>query len=169
MQRTSRPRRDAAARLPGRRHPPDSYTRDHATVTAPSRRTQLIGAVAAVATGLVIGVMVHVHPEGLRAPAWVAYAAASAFVLAGLCLLAGAPGSARLQRWLGIAVTLPLLAVGSWVAFGPGERACSMSIPFLDSVAPEALCRGAFGAGSILIGLFLGLSLHRALRPDPEG
>jgi hypothetical protein len=138
-------------------------------MTAVSRRTQLIGAVAAIATGLVIGFMIHAHPDGLRAPAWVAYAAASEFVLADLCLQAGILGVSRLQRWLGIAVTLPLLAVSSWVAFGPGEGAYSMSIPFLDSVAPEALCRGAFGAGSILIGLFLGLSVRRALRPVPEG
>ena len=132
------------------------------------RRTQLIGAVAALATGFVVGFMIHAHPEGLRVPAWVAYVADSAFVLAGLCLLAGAIEVNWLQRLLGIAVALSLFVVSLWVAFGPGERECSMSIPFLQTVAPDALCRGAFGVGSLLIGLFLGLVVHRAMRSNPE-
>ena len=135
---------------------------------ATSRRAQLIGAVAALAAGILTGFMIHGHPEGLRVPAWVAYVAASAFVLTGLCLLAGAFGVIWLQRWLGIAVTLSLFAVSLWVAFGPGARECSMSIPFLQTVAPDVLCRGAFGAGSLLIGLFLGLVAHRALGSNPE-
>ena len=53
------------------------------------RKTQLVGGLAAIAVALVIAVMVHAHPEELRAPAWVAYVAASAFGFAGLSLLAG--------------------------------------------------------------------------------
>lgn len=128
-----------------------------------SRRTQSVGAVAAVAVGLVIGFMIHLHPEGLRVPAWVAYVAASAFVLAGLCLLAGATEVNWLQRWLGIAVTLSLFVVNLWIAFGPGERECSISIPFLQTVAADALCRGAFGIGALLVALFLGLLVRRAI------
>jgi hypothetical protein len=115
--------------------------------------------------GLVVGVMIYAHPEGLRAPAWVGYVAAAAFVFAGLCLLVGALGAAWLQRWLGIAVTMSLLIVSGWIAFGPGERECTMSIPFLRTVAAEIACRGAFGIGSMLIGLLLGLVIHRAIRP----
>jgi hypothetical protein len=107
--------------------------------------------------------MIYFHPEGLRAPAWVAYVAASAFVLAGLCLLAGAVGNTSLQRWLGVAVTVSLFAVSVWVAFGPGQRECSISLPFVQSLAPDALCRGAFGVGAILVGLFLVLVLRRTI------
>src|SRR5439155_23554255 len=128
-----------------------------------SRRTQLIGAVAAVAIGLLVAFMIRLHPEGLRVPSWVAYVAASAFVLAGLCLFAGAAEISWLQRWLGIAVTLCLFVVSVWVAFGPGERECSMSIPFLQTAAPDALCRGAFGIGALLVASFLGLLVRRAL------
>ncbi len=128
-----------------------------------SRRTQLIGAVTAVAAGFMVGYMIHLHPEGLRVPSWVAYVAASAFVFAGLCLFAGAAEISWLQRWLGIAVTLCLFAVSAWVAFGPGERECSMSIPFLQTVAPDVLCRGAFGIGALLVASFLGLFVRRAL------
>ena len=135
---------------------------------AVSRRTQLIGAVTAVAAGLIVGYMIHFHPEGLRVPSWVAYVAASAFAFAGLCLFAGAAGISWLQRWLGIAVTLCLFVVSVWVAFGPGERECSMSIPFLQTVAPDALCRGAFGIGTLLVASFLGLFVRRALSSKPS-
>ena len=128
-----------------------------------SRRTQLLVAAAAGTAGLVVAFMIHLHPEGLHVPAWVAYVAASAFVFAGLCLLAGALDIKWLQEWLGIAVTLSLFVVSLWIAFGPGERACSMSIPFVQTVAPDALCRGAFGLGALLVALFLGLLVRRAL------
>jgi cytosine/uracil/thiamine/allantoin permease len=127
------------------------------------RRTQFIGAVVAVAAGLVVGLMIHLHPEGLRVPAWVAYVAAAAFVLAGLCLFAGALEIDWLQQWLGIAVTLSMLVVSLWIAFGPGDRECSMSIPFVQTVAPDALCRGAFGIGALLVALFIGVFMRRAL------
>ena len=80
----------------------------------------------------------------------------------------GALEALRVQRWLGTAVAISLFAVSLWVAFGPGERACSMSIPFLQTMAPDALCRGAFGIGSLLIALFLGVFLYRAIRSRPE-
>lgn len=133
-----------------------------------SARTQLIGAVTALGAGIFTGVMIYLHPEGLRVPAWVAYAAASAFVFAGLCLLAVAFEVDWLQRWLGIAVALSLFVVSAWGAFGPGERECSISIPFLQTIAPDILCRAAFGAGSLLTGLLLGFVVHRALRSDSE-
>ena len=136
-------------------------------MVAISRRIQWIGAVSAVAIGLVIGFMIHVHPESLRVPAWVAYVAASVFVLGGLCLLAGAIEIIWLQRGLGTAGALALFVVTLWVAFGPGERECSLALPFLQTAAPDALCRGAFSVASLLIGLFLGLVMHRAMRTNP--
>jgi hypothetical protein len=133
-----------------------------------SRHSQVIAAIVAVASGLLVAYMIHAHPEGLRVPAWVAYVAASAFGFAGLCLFAGAVGSIALQRWLGVAATASLFLVGTWVAFGPGERACSFSLPFLQSGGGDAACRGAFAIGAILVGLFLALALHRIIRNRPE-
>jgi hypothetical protein len=130
-------------------------------MTTVSRRTQLIGAAASVGIGLLVDVMIYFHPEGLRVPAWVAYVAASAFVFAGLCLLAGAFAILSLQRWLGIAVAVSLFVVIVWIAFGPGVRACSISLPFGQGIAPDVVCRGAFGIGAVLIGLFLVLALRR--------
>jgi cytosine/uracil/thiamine/allantoin permease len=134
-----------------------------------SHRTQLIGAVAAVAVGLVVGSMIYLHPEGLRVPAWVAYVAATAFVFTGVCLLAGAAEINWLQRWLGIAVTLSLLVISLWIAFGPGERECSMSIPFLQTAVADGLCRGAFGIGALLVALLLGLLVRRVIWNSSEG
>jgi hypothetical protein len=127
---------------------------------------QAVGGAFSIAVGLIVGALIHLHPEGLRVPAWVAYVAASAFALTGLSLLAGALEAIRLQRWLGVAVALSLLAVGSWIAIGPGERACSMSIPFLRTAAPEAVCRGAFGLGALLVALVLGVLARRAIKSD---
>jgi hypothetical protein len=133
-----------------------------------SRSTQLVLAAVAVASGLLVGFLIYVHPEGLRAPAWVAYVAAFAFVLAGLSLLAGAIGAIALQHWLGVAITASLFAVALWVAFGPGERECSMSLSFVESIAPDAVCRSFFGVGAILVGLFLVLVLRRSFGRRPE-
>jgi hypothetical protein len=123
----------------------------------------MIAAVVAVASGLLVAYLIHAHPDDLRVPAWVAYVAASAFVLAGLCLSAGAAGNVGLQRWLGVAVTVSLFVVSVWVAFGPGERECSFSLPFFQSGASDAVCRGAFGIGAILVGLFLVLVLRQII------
>ena len=134
-------------------------------MAAASRRTQTIGGLAAVVLGLIIGAMVHLHPEGLRAPAWVAYVAASAFGFAGLSLLAGAFAAIRLQFYLGIAIPLSLFVIFLWIAIGPGERECSMTISFFRSGADDLVCRGAFGLGSALLALFLALVVRRATRP----
>ena len=109
-------------------------------VATASCRTQLIGGVAAVAVGLIVAYMIHGHPEELRAPAWVAYLAGSAFVLAGLSLLAGAFAAIWLQRWLGIAVALSMLGISLWVAFGSAERGCSVSISFFRTIGADGIC-----------------------------
>ena len=128
-----------------------------------SRRTQWIAAVGAMAAGVVVIYAIHAHPEGLRVPAWVAHMAASTFVIAGLALVAGLFELDWLQRGLGLAVTVVLLVVFAWIAFGPGERACSVSIPLMRTDASALMCRGAFGAGAVLMAVFLGLLLWRTL------
>ena len=115
-----------------------------------------------------IAAMVHAHPEGLRAPAWVAYVAAAAFGWAGLSLLAGLFHAVRLQRWLGIAVVLSLFSISLWIAIGPGDRACSMSIGGFWTESGDVICRGAFGLGSLLIALMLVLSVRSAIRGSGE-
>ncbi len=128
------------------------------------RVAQWAGGLAAVVAGLVVCFLVYRHPEGLRAPAWIAYAAGFAFVLAGLAMLAAARDAMQLQGLLGLSVVVCLLAICTWIAFGPGERACSMSFPLLHADIGDALCRGAFGFGALLMALFLALLARRMLR-----
>jgi hypothetical protein len=129
----------------------------------------LVGGLAAIAVALVIAVMVRAHPEELRAPAWVAYVAASAFGFAGLSLLAGLVQAARLRDWLGVAVALSMLSISAWVALGPGERACSMSIGTFGMVPADIVCRGAFGFGSLLMVLLVFLAVRHAMRSRSQG
>ena len=130
-----------------------------------SRTAQIIFGAAAIAMGAIVGVIVYLHPESLRsAPAWVVYLVALSFVCVGVAFIATALQIIWLSRWVGAGFVLCLLSVFMWIAFGPGERNCSVSIPFLQTVAPETACRGAFGIGSFLIGLFLVFMLVRIVR-----
>jgi hypothetical protein len=109
--------------------------------------------------------------KGGDAPAWVVACAASIFVLAGGLLvlrsfMGGDVNDQELPRgapfWLraiyyvaGLGVVAALATIGTWVAFGPGERAFSVSIPFLGSgPGNEWIGRAAFGIGAALTWLF---------------
>jgi hypothetical protein len=130
----------------------------------PTRKQALVAGGIALATGLGSAAAIHLHPEGLRAPAWVAYAAVSTFVLAGMALLAGALGAKRVVPWLGALIVCGLLVPGLWIALGAGGRECSFSLGFLSGAASEFVCRGAFGAGALLCLVFLVLLVSRASR-----
>jgi hypothetical protein len=114
--------------------------------------------------GLLTAAAIRWHPERLHAPAWVAYCACAAFFFCGLALLADASGRRGLQSALAAGVVGSMLAVGAWAAFGPGERACSVSIPFLSTPGSDLACRGAFGAGSLVTAALLAWIVVRALR-----
>jgi len=109
--------------------------------------------------------------KGGDAPAWVVACAASSFVLAGGLLVLrsfmggdvndselprGAPFLLRAIYYAaGLSIIAALATVGTWVAFGPGERAFSVSIPFLGSgPANPWVGRVAFGIGAVLTWLF---------------
>jgi hypothetical protein len=58
-------------------------------------------------------------------------------------------------RLLSLAIVVSLGVIGTWVAFGPGERKFSSSIPFLPAWLNEPLGRTVFGTGAILIWIIL--------------
>jgi len=128
----------------------------------PSRRQAIAIGIFAIALGAVSALMMHLHPEGLRAPAWVAYAAVSTFPLAGAALIAGALGGKRVVPWLGVLITCGLLAPALWVAFGPGGRQCSFSLGFIGGAASELVCRAGFGLGALMCLAFLVLLVRRS-------
>ena len=111
--------------------------------------------------------LVHTHPEGLRAPAWVAYAALLAFGLAGLFLLAQAAGQQHLQRWLPPALMACLLAPPLWIVFGAKNPSCGMSFLGYFGIAPAWVCRAGFGFGALIGLVILALMLRRYSAPTP--
>ena len=144
----------------------------------PSRKEPILAGLFAIAIGtfimlLAIGV-ISPGKGSMHAPAWVGFLAGLAFALAGLGIVvrvaaggepnddlpADAPWWMRLiQYGFGLATIGSLAAIGTWVAFGPGHRAFSISIPFLGTgPANEWLGRAVFGFGAVLVWLFFVLA-----------
>lgn len=121
-----------------------------------------------VITVLIAGGVIPAKPaKGPHAPMWLAVISGSIFLLAGAAIVlralaggtahdgelpADAPFWLRLVYYIiGLAVVGALAAIGTWVAFGPGERAFSVTIPFLgEGPANEWIGRAAFGAGAVI-------------------
>ena len=118
--------------------------------------------------GLLVVWAIYARPQGLRVPAWVAYAAAAAFVGGGGALIAAACESKKLEAAFGLIALLGLLVPFLWVALGPGPQECSVYLPFISTAGAEWLCRGGFGIASLLGLLILVLFLRRALRPGGD-
>ena len=121
----------------------------------PTRTQRLFGGWAALGIGVLSLVMMYLHPEQLRVPAWVAYAAMSSFVCAGGALLTGESAATRtVAPWLGVLATIALMVPAVWIAFGPGPRNCAAALAFFSTTASDWVCRGVFGFGA-LIGLLI--------------
>ncbi len=139
---------------------------------------------AAVGLGLVVsamGVLVLLLAAGmipggdasLEAPRWVVACAGLMFVLLGAALIVGyavAGGAgpdgdlpAGTPRWvratqalLGVGIVGSLTAVASWIAFGPGPRAFTVTLPLTGrGPGDETVGRAVFGAGAVLMLIFL--------------
>src|SRR5262245_23077530 len=129
----------------------------------PSKRQRLVTGSLLVLVAAGVSLVIHLHPENLRAPAWVAYAAAGSFGLAGAALIAGAYGAVKAVQWLGVLTVAALLTPALWVSVGPGGRGCTVSFGFLSGAAAEWACRGGFGLGAVLGLVILVLMLRQAL------
>ena len=103
-------------------------------------------------------------PAGLRVPLWVAFAAASTFVTGGAALISGAFAARKLEGGFGVLAVLGLLVPGAWIALGPGDHVCTVTLPFLSTAGAEWLCRGAFGLGALLVLAVLVLFGRRVTR-----
>ena len=147
--------------------------------TAKSKELLFVGLVAIAMGAMVMLAVTDVLPgKGARAPVWVGVCAGLVFMLAGGALVlrwfAGGEthdgemprGTSFWQRavyyLIGLICIGALAAIGTWVAFGPGPRAFSMSIPFLGKgPASEWLGRGVFGVGAVLVWLFFIVAARR--------
>lgn len=130
-----------------------------------------------VAVGVGTGLLIHHHPEGLNAPAWVAYLACATFAFAGLAVVLQAHGLAHYSGILAWLIVISFAVIGLWIGVGPGERTCSGSISvggLGDTDTYSGLgCRIPFGIGGgicALLALAMVPSLWRHLkkgRTDP--
>ena len=106
--------------------------------------------------------------QNLHAPLWIVFLAGLAFFLGGAAaILQGAGGAdangelpADAPRWMraaqslfGLAIFAVFAVMASWVAFGPGERHITATVPFFSGPANEWIGRGAFGIGAVIIWL----------------
>ena len=111
----------------------------------------------------------------INGPPWLGFVAGGIFVAAGLAVIAGpeAPLASGAFAMLALA---GLAAIGNWIAFGVGERACSGSIspPWLWSASDLSGlgCRIPFGLGALMTDAFLCYMmvwvLQRALGGPPR-
>ena len=142
----------------------------------PSRGTTIgLGAIFA-AIGLyivLVGVGALPPPGVAKAPMWVVVLAGLCFLLGGLGVLVpaavtgevrddgelptGAPYWLRVFQYLLVLTIFAAFAmIGSFVAFGPGTRSFSVSVPFVSTGGgSEMFGRIAFGVGAIITWLCL--------------
>ncbi len=90
--------------------------------------------------------------QDINGPPWLGFAAA------GLAIMAG-PQAPLATRLFGTLALAGLAAVGNWIAFGAGERACSGSISLPGIWAGSDLaglaCRIPFGLGALITDAFI--------------
>jgi hypothetical protein len=121
-----------------------------------SRKERLFVGGAATAVGVFGLVMMSLHPQGLRVPAWVGFAAMSTFVWGGCAIaLAAHQATRRLADWAVLLTIVGLFVPAAWIAFGPGPRECTAILALPSARAGEWLCRGAFGIGALLTWVIL--------------
>jgi len=137
----------------------------------PSRwETIGIGAIAAMIGLYLVLVALSLLPPPSRAngPMWVVLLVGLCFLLGGLGALipvvvtgevrsdgelpAGAPSWLRLaQHMFMLAIFTCFAMIGSWIAFGPGTRSFSVSLPFVSiKGAAELIGRALFGLGAVI-------------------
>ena len=141
----------------------------------PSRK-RAIGAIM-VSVAITLSGLMHAHPQGLNVPSWVAHMVSGCFGLAGVAVFVHASVSKRAYQWLMVAVLATMMAIPSWIAFGPGERECSASawgapsgwLTFLDLEEVQGLgCRIPFALGAALMGVVLAIAVGAAMRPSHQ-
>jgi hypothetical protein len=134
-------------------------------------------AIACGVVALVIGVFIVLSAFGIipsrgssDGGRWIGVIAGMAFVFGGLavviqtCAKASPDGvlPSNAPAWVGttlyllsLGIVMSLGAIGTWIAFGPGEREFGIPIPFLPGWLNEPVGRAAFGAGAVLIWIVL--------------
>jgi hypothetical protein len=86
------------------------------------------------------------------------YCGRSGTLQIGLVINLGDQGRFLTQYLLGLGIVGAMAAIASWVAFGPGRRTFTATVPFLGrGPASEIVGRAAFGFGAVLMYVFLAM------------
>jgi len=125
----------------------------------PTVQGRHVGALAILAGGTT-ATLIYLHPELLRVPGWIAYSACTAFVLAGLALIAQSHANSRAYRWLVVALVGSMLVPPLWAAIGANSQFCSAAILGIAFVPSALACRVLWG----LVSLFIALVFFWAVR-----
>ena len=124
--------------------------------------------VAVAALGCALALLAFAQPRQMRAPAWVVYACALAFVFAGWIVVARAREHARLKAWLPVPLLACLVAPTVWIAFGSGHRHCGLDavrgVLRIFSTRSDLPCRLGFGVAAVVGLVLLLLSIRQAAR-----
>ena len=96
--------------------------------------------------------------DDIQGPPWLGFAAGGTFVATGLAIIAG-PRARLLNSLFAILALAGLAAMGNWVAYGAGARACSgsLALPWLwgEGDFSGLACRIPFGIGAAITDAFL--------------
>lgn len=132
--------------------------------------THLIGLLLVAFGAVLMAATFDIGPLGtddINGPPWLGVACGGVFAAAGLALVAG-PQSPLVARLFGILILAGLAALGNWIAFGVGARACagSISLPWLSTSSELAglACRIPFGLGALVVNAFLGWMIASTLQ-----
>jgi hypothetical protein len=104
----------------------------------------------------------------INGPPWLGFLAGAVFVVAGIALFLGE----RLRHGVLSHGLLALIlgvfaAIGSWVAFGPGPRACTIAFEgflFDTAWANDIVCRVGFGIGAVMVDGMVLVAIAATLR-----
>lgn len=103
----------------------------------------------------------------INGPPWLGFLAGAVFIAGGLAVLLGERlRHSPLSHGLVALIIGALAVIASWIAFGPGPRACAVAIAgflFSSGWANEVACRAGFGIGALLLDGFVFILLARAI------
>lgn len=132
--------------------------------------------IAIAVLGGFIALLPWLRPQELRAPPWVVYACALAFVLAGCTVVARAKKLRLLTLWLPVLLLAAMVSPAVWLGFGSGRRQCTLSamqgFVRVFGTRSDLPCRIAFAVAAVIGVALVLLALQQAIRgsrqPAPD-
>jgi hypothetical protein len=123
---------------------------------------------AIAALGGALALAAYVLPEQMRAPPFVVYLCALAFVFAGWTVVARARDHRLLKAWLPVFLLACMVAPAIWLGFGSGRRQCAVSLlqsfVRLLGTRSDLVCRIGFGLAAVLGVALVLLAVRQAIR-----